>query len=525
MDESLKQKAKAQQIKNSFVSNNDNLAPDKYYKENIDCRYLRKFNCDGIIKNSVHLGRHNVGQMRITDNNRGKLCYSVGVRGKPNGTLKLYLQDITYRNKILEKDIVNLLDGWNDFRFPTIEPWFDVIWDYQGDGEVFLSVDITPKTNNKKNIIVIVLDGVRPQSIDNTKYIKNYFKHSIKYDNAFVQGEWTMPNFVSMVTGLYSTHHKVVDPDMYLKPIPDDVILVSEVLQCNGFNTMGYFGHNRVAAGFGHSRGFNQCFYRCTYDEYSQSNSKEFVNDVRVTDIQRKKNNNQDIILNSIKFLKDNKDTDNYLFLHIFDTHRPFFQTNSTISNEVMSKMNSNPVDVLGLKNMDYKHICYIREVHEQKLRDVDDNLGLLFDYIDKYESDHTKVIFTSDHGNIFYDEGIENVLPFNDRDVFLKNSLLKVPLYVKDGDVCKNIVDVVEANISIYDMVKELAGLGKHSFKGYAISESNFMDIYEVVFTTKKDNIYYRCKRDRVTGEIDYSNVDNPELIRVMKEEKLWKD
>lgn len=528
----LKEKARVQQKKIAFVNNNDNLPPDTYILKKLNLMPLcypqkyrtgfRKYIVDDEIRNAINLKNNKYGSINI-ESSSDYLKFAVGWKAEKEteGNLKIWIRKNGIEKIIFDKDTNNLLCGWNENKITVKEKRYTVEWVNTIDEDIYLSISTTPPTKQKKNIIVIILDGVNPDGIglyrnepmaDN---ISRFFKHATMYTNAYVQGEWTMPNFVSIATSLYSTRHGVVDPDIYLKSISNEASMLSEIMQQHGYNTMAYFGHNRVSAGFGHARGYNQFYYRCTYDEFSQRNKKEYVNDVRVTDIQRKENTNLDVVINAIRFLRDNQDTNNFLFLHVFDTHRPFFQAVNTISNEYISSMNSNPVNLLACKTMDEKGIKYLQDVHLQKLKEVDDNLSLLFDYISNHERNHTSVVLTSDHGNIFFDD-VENILPFDSRDRYLKDPLLKVPYLVNNGGA-RLIVDAgrIEANLSIMPVVLDFAGIpvpngidGTKDGKEYTITESNFEDIYELVLTTDGYIYFMRCKREREMGLIFYNEV-----------------
>jgi len=538
------QKEKAQQVKIKHVSTINDIPADKSFTEK--CKVsknvkIRKYIINDEIRNAINLKNPKTGILKIKKQSSFDVFkYAIGWNAKnPSimGNLKLYIKHNDKEKLIFNKDTENILGGWNEYQILSEKNnEIEIKWENTINDDIYLSVsDITtvkPK-NKKKNILVIVFDGIRPETIglfnDKPKSdnISTFFKDSLIFKNSFAQGEWTMPDLVSIATSLYPSHHGVNDPDLYSTSISTEIKTMAEVLQENGYNTFGYTSHNRVSPGYGHARGYNRFLFRCTLDEFTKrrtekENSKKSKKDVKITDIQKVGNNNVDIVFNTIKFLKGNPETNNFVFLHVFDTHQPFFQSPFNVSTKeaVYNKVTSTE---LSKKELGEEGFEFLRELYQQKFKEIDDNISILLDYILKYENDCTTIILTSDHGTILFDETAKNMLPpgKDGRNRYLVETRLKSPFLIRipDGKQKNNIRnDPIEGNISIMPTVLEIAKLNppknidgisalgktnKKYSKGYTITESNYKDIYELLLRTPKFTYLLRTNRNREKKEI----------------------
>lgn len=471
------------------------------------------YQIDGEFRNSINLKNLKNGKIsikRMPGNN--VLDYSIGFEAsgkRLSGNLKLYILHHNKRELIFNKDAINILNGWNAYKafLPDTESDVEILWENSVATDIYLSVfnhKAVSEKKAKKNIIVIVLDGVLPQTIGlyrkepNADNISRFFKDSIAFEDAYVQGEWTLPNFVSIATSLYSQHHNVNDPNLYFRKMPSDAPTLAEMLQGAGYNTFGYTSHKRVAPEHGHCRGYNRFIHRCTSNEDLHTH--------------------MDITLNAVKFLRDNENTNNFLFMHYFDTHAPFYQSPGNISGTIDSLYNKELNPIFNKESLADDDFEYLRYLYNQKYEEVDKGLALLFDYISKYEKDNTSILLTSDHGISMLDSDIKNmkVPGKNGKEYALCNSVLRVPfmLHTPNGidDTVYNRKEkrLIEANLSIMPTLLDMAGVSSPdnidgvsvlniaNKKDYAISESNYMSKYELKITTNKWSYFVSSSRNR---------------------------
>ena len=150
--------------------------------------------------------------------------------------------------------------------------------------------------------------------------------------------------------------------------------------------------------------------------------------------------------------------------------HYPFFQNPRNVST-VCDALYNKKVSEFTREKDDWmlEDFFYLRRLYFHKLKEVDSNLSLLFDYIDKYESMHTDVILTADHGStLFDDEYIESIVrnggTWKASDFI--ESVLHVPLLIRKSGRLHNggvvVDDFIENNLCLMPTVLDLAGLDK---------------------------------------------------------------
>jgi arylsulfatase A-like enzyme len=123
---------------------------------------------------------------------------------------------------------------------------------------------------NQKNILFIIIDCLRadfiyePQKafIPNITKLKN---EGFSFLNTIASTSTTVPNFVSLFTGLYPFEHGVRSLSGYR--LKDGFVTLQEILKENGYNTYAEFT-GPLAKEIGISRGF---------DEYNQRKAKNII--------------------------------------------------------------------------------------------------------------------------------------------------------------------------------------------------------------------------------------------------------
>ena len=363
------------------------------------------------------------------------------------------------------------------------------------------------------NIIILILDGLRKDLIgiyngnkSDTPNINNFFEKSDVYHNAYTQAEWTLPVFSSYMTSMYSSDHEMTSPNYNIE-LPNNIKILSEVMQENYFNTMGYSGAFRTSPHFGFARGF---------DEYTSKNDY-------------KKNRCEEIIDKAMRFMKKNQNQNNFLFLHIMDTHPPYYLNNQIKSN-IKGADERNP----DLNNITDAQIT---------VNKVDKSLQRLFSSISKHDS----VILLADHGvNLSDDKANKGIDAYKWYEKHLSKERINVPLLVKSNKIDKKNVSntkIVESAVGLFPSVLELANIQhecqsySESFinskennqkgKGYAISELVFGDDYHCNITTLKTQYIRRFNKSNETlvdNSKSFKNGEIQEFNRLIDELNLPK-
>jgi len=114
------------------------------------------------------------------------------------------------------------------------------------------------------NIILIVADTVRSDHLSCYGYhrktspnIDNLAKKGVLFENAFATAEWSPPSHASIFTGKYPSYHRTMGREISLHK---DNITLAEILNRNGYQTIGVSSNGLLNAESGFTKGFEEYF-------------------------------------------------------------------------------------------------------------------------------------------------------------------------------------------------------------------------------------------------------------------------
>ncbi len=139
------------------------------------------------------------------------------------------------------------------------------------------------------------------------------------------------------------------------------------------------------------------------------------------------------VINKGIEQLKKNKKNKLFLYLHLWDTHEPHTQPQ-------------------GLKSYIFDTVD---ETYNAEIKFIDKQIGILVNYLrESVQLDETLIIFTSDHGENFYESGS----PFG-HDTLYEN-VAKIPLILSSPAFPKKRIDSLVQNIDIMPTLLDLLNI-----------------------------------------------------------------
>ena len=336
-----------------------------------------------------------------------------------------------------------------------------------------------------RNVVFILSDDHRYDAMSfmghplaKTPHMDAMAKNGVHLKNAFVTTSLCSPSRASILTGLYTFRHRVIDNQ---RRVPEGTLFFPQYLQAAGYKT-GFIGKWHMGHADDNPRpGFDYWFsfkgqgkYYPPNDRYTiNENGKRVPQDGYITTLLTKK---------AIEFLESQSQGDQPFFLYLSHkaVHGPFTpepKYKGTLKEEVFKLPASSqllsdnrlnrPRWLLDQRNswhgMDfplhtgntveafYKSYC-------EALRSVDDSIGAVMAQLKKMGlHDDTLVIYMGDNGYMFGEHGLI------DKRVAYETSsrvpmLMQCPALIEGGTV----VDQVVANIDIAPTVMETMGLRK---------------------------------------------------------------
>ena len=278
---------------------------------------------------------------------------------------------------------------------------------------------------DRPHIVLISIDSLRPDRLglyghsrDTSPNLDQLASESVVFENAYSTTSWTLPSHVSMLTGLYPEVHGVIEGK---QRVGEEALLLSEVLQPFGYQTLGVVAGPYLRTRFGFNQGWDD------YDDYTiRIRGKRATTQGSVTPVQHRR---------IVEVLDSLEPRPFFLFLHYWDVHYDYNPPEPWRSR--FDPDYEGDLDVSFFTSnerihpeMDPRDLHHVLSLYDGEIAFTDHYIGLLFDELrrrDLYED--TWIIVTSDHGDEFFEHGQKG------HRANLFNTTLKVPLIIKFPD------------------------------------------------------------------------------------------
>lgn len=300
------------------------------------------------------------------------------------------------------------------------------------------------------NIIFVSFDTLRADHVGALGYNRNttpnidrFVANAFTFTNAMTVTTWTLPSTMSWFTGVYPSTHKLLNKFVIddtqkeeiaqLSKLAPQLKTLAQVLKENGYATGGFTG----GAGVDHQFGFNQGF-----DEYFDTLNFGGL---------------KDSVPKAVSWIKDHKDGKFFVFLHGYDIHGQYVPDGGYdkrfVDFDYKGKLTGSKEEQQALREegltrgnifLTPDDVRFLIAIYDEKISRADNEFQK---FIEAYQSSGVKhptmFIFTSDHGEEFYEHGRI------DHGHSLYDELLHVPLFI--------IVPTVNKGIAIKDQVRSI--------------------------------------------------------------------
>ncbi len=305
-----------------------------------------------------------------------------------------------------------------------------------------------PSRSTQPNVLLISLDALRADHLScygynrkTSPFLDEIAARGTRFSHAFVNTHGTPPSHTTMLSSLYQETHRVGygagTPGGRNDTIPDQIELVQEILQRNGWRTVGVTGGGYMSSVFGFGRGFES-----------------------FTDKARSIEQGTGLLLAE---LEQQQDRPVFAFLHTYQVHSPYdppdpyralWDTGKSDfegSNENLAPIQNDAGKILEPE--DFEHLAAL---YDGEIAFTDTTLRSFFSELERIGFlDNALVIITSDHGEEFGDHG--GLL----HRVSLFEELLHIPVILYGAGVDEGVVDpVLISLIDIAPTILVAAGL-----------------------------------------------------------------
>ena len=274
-----------------------------------------------------------------------------------------------------------------------------------------------------------------------------------RFHRAYAQSGWTLTSFTSLMTGLYPHQHRVGrDPYDVSKfgRLPDEVTTLAEVLKARGYRTKAIVSNTFVAPEFKLNQGFD------TYDFKGATNDQHRLAPEAVAE--------------ALEWLSSSEEPA-FLWLHLMEPHLDYMPPETQQGQPVKGTFWTGEVPPAFVERdgivMNFPPrpdpvtpaaeaaLDYVVARYDEEILATDIALGTFFAGLESRPRwDRTHVVFTSDHGEEFWDHG------GFEHGHTLYGELTRVPLIaVGPGVEAGGVVTTVVEHVDLFQGLVALAG------------------------------------------------------------------
>jgi len=252
-----------------------------------------------------------------------------------------------------------------------------------GDPRPIGSADDIAKLAERKdlNVLFVLVDTLRADRLgsygyerDTSPTLDRLAGSGVRFERQLAQSSWTKSSMASLWTALYPARTGI---NRYDDVIPDAARMPAEILREAGFQTIGLYRNGWVAPTFGFDQGF---------EVYQHAHSPQLPADVRVQNpTLGQKGTDEGAIDAAAEFLRVDGRRRWFLYLHLMDLHEYLYDEESALFGSSYS------------------------DTYDNSIRWTDDLIGTLLEILSEQGYlENTLVVVASDHGEAFFERGLE---------------------------------------------------------------------------------------------------------------------
>jgi arylsulfatase A-like enzyme len=283
-------------------------------------------------------------------------------------------------------------------------------------------------------VILLTVDTLRADVLScygseevSTPNIDQLAKDGVLFTNAISPAPWTLPSFSSIMTGLSPLVHKTTKVNSQL---PDNLSTLAERMRDSGYLTVAIVDNGFLSPHSNISQGFLEYNF---FPRYSIGSSvgvklleqffpKKFKLETTTTELTQE----------AVDWIASNRDKDFFLWLHYYDPHVPYSPPSEFLpEGDAPARIGNRFSDPFGIRSGNFApspiEKKWIRDLYLGEVRYVDDSIGKFLDSLKKLGLyDESLIVFTSDHGEEFWEHG------GYEHGHSLFNEVIRVPLIIK---------------------------------------------------------------------------------------------
>jgi arylsulfatase A-like enzyme len=280
------------------------------------------------------------------------------------------------------------------------------------------------------NVVFFLIDTLRADRLscygherETTPVIDFLATSGVRFAHVQSQSSWTKVSMASLWTGAYPRRTGI---QRFQDALAPEATLPAEIFKAAGFRTGGIFRNGWLAANFGFNQGYDlyvQPRPSATPAKFERRNPSAHA--LQGTD--------WDATESAVEFIRSHKHERFFLYVHYMDVHQYLADIESA------------------------KFGNGIRDAYDNALHWTDRNVSAVLGEVEQSDLlDRTLVVIASDHGEAFYEHGLEGHARNLYREVTETPFILILPFRLEPGIV----VETPVQNVDVWPTVLDLLGL-----------------------------------------------------------------
>ncbi|MCA9572512.1 MAG: sulfatase, partial [Myxococcales bacterium] len=236
----------------------------------------------------------------------------------------------------------------------------------------------------------------------------------IVFEHASAHASWTRSSFASLWTSRIPSGHKA---DRKASRLPEELVLLSEVLQARGVTTANLANNINVTQTFGFDQGYDTFVYEAPAYHFGATESVFSLTFYKVVHKLREKLGGHkaiesfyqpaDVVLADARaFIEANAESRWMLGVHLMEPHDPYFE-HPYLDGSGTAITNGVGFARAEVERPSLDQAEYLKRVYTDEIRHMD---RLLAPFVDWLKStgryDRTLIVITADHGEEFGEHG-----------------------------------------------------------------------------------------------------------------------
>ncbi len=312
-----------------------------------------------------------------------------------------------------------------------------------------------------RNVILYTVDTLRGDALDlddpetsRTPNLARLAAAGTRFDDVQAQCPWTLPSICSMMTAIHPSGQGVVRSNHRLdsarRTLAEELAaagFLTQAVICNAWLTED-FGLNQGFQGYNHvwEEGASEYWLNCVWVRIVRRFQPDFLQAPNTHD-------SAEMVDRAIRFLHQHSTSNFFLWVHVIDPHDPYAPLGRFRAMAAQGYKGRLPPTRSGNVNqlrrgrmLEAEDRRHLRRLYDLEVQYTDEQFGRLMQSLEELGLlSNTLVVFTSDHGEEFWDH--ENV----GHGHTLFDELTHVPLIIRPPEVPQ--VQQVSTQVRLIDM------------------------------------------------------------------------